>query len=91
MAAPLDSSYPAARVVPSLKNPLSAKKLLLSKWTAVTPADRQKHFIVTRVIEPDPPSVRLEWIEIEAVHSGCASLLQWRDLTDGSRWRRGWV
>ena len=33
---------------------LNPKKLLLSKWTAVTPHDKEKHFIVTGVIEPEP-------------------------------------
>lgn len=73
------------------KNPLSPKKLLLSKWTAVAPVDREKHFVVTRVVEPVPPEARIEWVEIEAVHSGRASTLHWRDLTDGTRWRQGWV
>ena len=29
------------------------KKLLLTKWTAVQPVARQKHFVVTKVIEPE--------------------------------------
>ena len=33
---------------------LNPKKLLLSKWTTVTPHDKEKHFIVTGVIEPEP-------------------------------------
>lgn len=73
------------------KNPLSPKKLLLTKWTAVTPRNREKHFVVTRVIEPDPPSMRVEQIELEAVHSKQVYLLHWRDLTDASLWRQGWV
>lgn len=72
-------------------NPLSPKKLLLSKWTAVTPVARQKHFIVTRVIEPDPPEGRTEWVEIEAVHSGQARRIGWRELRDSAVWRQGWV
>ena len=31
-------------------NPLNPKKLLLTKWTAVNPLDKQKHFLVSRVI-----------------------------------------
>jgi hypothetical protein len=34
-------------------NPLHPKKLLLTKWTALQPVARQKHFIVTKVIEPE--------------------------------------
>ena len=91
MIAAHDHSAHSPHIIPTRKNPLSPKKVLLSKWTAVSPADKEKHFVVTRVIEPDPPAVRVEWVEIEAVHSGRSSVLRWRDLTDGSRWRQGWV
>ena len=73
------------------KNPLSPKKLLLTKWTAVKPRHREKHFVVMRVIEPEPPSVRIEQVELQAVHSGKLYLLHWRELTDASQWRQGWV
>ena len=73
------------------KNPLSPKKLLLTKWTAVTPRNREKHFVVLRVIEPEPPSIRVEQVELEAVHSRQVYLLQWRELTEASLWRQGWV
>jgi tryptophan-rich hypothetical protein len=81
---------PAARVARP-KNPLSPKKLLLTKWTAVAPRHKEKHFVVTRVIEPEPPEVRIDQIEMEAVHSKRAFLLHWRELTDASQWRQGWV
>jgi tryptophan-rich hypothetical protein len=73
------------------KNSLSPKKLLLTKWTAVAPRHREKHFVVLRVIEPERPSVRVEQVEMEAVHSGQVYLLHWRELTDASQWRQGWV
>ena len=73
------------------RNPLSPKKLLLTKWTAVTPRHKERHFIVTRVVPPEPPAVRIELVELEAVHSGRSVLLHWRALTDGAVWRRGWV
>ncbi len=73
------------------KNPLSPKKLLLTKWTAVKPRNRENHFVVTRVIEPELPSMRVEQIELEAVHSKQVYLLHWRDLTDASLWRQGWT
>jgi tryptophan-rich hypothetical protein len=73
------------------KNRLSPKKLLLTKWTAVTPRNREKHFVVLRVIEPEPPSMRVEQVELEAVHSRQVYLLHWRELTDASLWRQGWV
>jgi len=73
------------------KNPLSPKKLLMTKWTAVKPRNREKHFVVTRVIEPEPPSMRVEQVELEAVHSKQVYLLHWRELTDASLWSQGWV
>lgn len=73
------------------KNPLSPKKLWMTKWTAVKPRHREKHFVVTRVIEPEPPSTRIEQVELEAVHSKQVHLMHWRELTDASLWRQGWV
>ena len=73
------------------KNRLSPKKLLLTKWTAATPLNREKHFVVVRVIEPEPPAVRIDQVELEAVHSKRVLLLHWRELTDARLWRQGWV
>jgi tryptophan-rich hypothetical protein len=69
---------------------LNPRKLLLSKWTAVTPHDKEKHFIVTTVIEPEPPATRIESIELEAVYSRRLFSLSWRDLTDRQQWLQGW-
>ena len=91
MTALIDHSGRSTHIFVARKNPLNSKKLLLSKWTAVSPVDKEKHFVVTRVVEPDPPAVRIEWVEIEAVHSGRSSMLRWHDLTDGDRWRQGWL
>ena len=70
---------------------LNPKKLLLSKWTAVTPMNKEKHFVVTKVIEQDPPEVRVEFVEIEAVHSQRSTVIPWRSLTDVAKWRQGWL
>jgi len=89
-----DSEPGAAATAPNAgarKNPLSPKKLLLTKWTAVKPRHREKHFVVTRVIEPEPPSLRVEHVELEAVHSKRVYVLHWRELTDASLWRQGWA
>jgi tryptophan-rich hypothetical protein len=69
---------------------LTPRKLLLSKWTAVAPQNKEKHFIVTRLIEPEPPSVPPEFVEIEAVRSRRSAILPWRDLTDTGKWKQGW-
>jgi len=69
---------------------LNPKKLRLSKWTSATPHDKEKHFIVTGVIQPQPPATRIERIELEAVYSGRVFSLSWRALTDREQWLQGW-
>ena len=71
-------------------NPLSPKKLLLSKWTAVAPIAKQKHFLVSKVILPEPPSEKIEFVEIEAVLTQKISLIAWRDLMNSELWIQGW-
>jgi tryptophan-rich hypothetical protein len=69
-------------------NRIHPKKLLHSKWTAVQPRNREKHFLVTEVLcdaEEVPQSCTLE-----AVLSRRAFDVPWRELKDASRWRMGW-
>lgn len=73
------------------KAPLNPKQLPLSKWTAVRPVDKEKHFIVVKLIETDPPGAPVVDIELQAVHSGRVQLLPWRALADQAVWKRGWV
>jgi tryptophan-rich hypothetical protein len=72
-------------------NPLNPKKLHLTKWTAVTPVAKQKHFLVSRVIQPALPEDPIELVEIEAVLSKAKQIIAWRDLQNDSAWRQGWV
>ena len=72
-------------------NPLNPKKLLLTKWTAVTPIAKQKHFLVSRVIQPELPTDRIQLVEIEAVFSKTVQVIAWRELHDDVVWRQGWV
>jgi tryptophan-rich hypothetical protein len=71
-------------------NPLNPKKLLLTKWTAVKPIAKQKHFLVSRIIEPEQPSDPIELVEIEAVFSKTTRIINWRELKDASVWQQGW-
>ena len=72
-------------------NPLDPKKLLLTKWTAVKPIAKQKHFLVSWVIQPEQPTDPIEDVEIEAVFSKGTQLIAWRELQDDGVWRQGWV
>ena len=72
-------------------NPLNPKKLLLSKWTAVKPLAKQKHFLVSRVIQPALETDSVEFVEIESVFSKATQIIQWRALQNDEVWRQGWV
>ena len=69
---------------------LNPRKLLLTKWTAVDPRRKEKHFIVTKVIQPEAPETAIQLIELEAVYSRRSWILPWRELTDCARWLQGW-
>jgi tryptophan-rich hypothetical protein len=72
-------------------NPLNPKKLLLTKWTAVTPIAKQKHFLVSRVIQPALETDPVEWVEIESLFSKATQVIKWRALGNEEVWRQGWV
>ncbi len=72
-------------------NRLNPKKLLLTKWTAVKPVAKQKHFLVSRVIQPEQLTDPIVSVEIEAVFSKATQVIAWRELQDDSVWLQGWV
>ncbi|MEI7975196.1 MAG: TIGR02450 family Trp-rich protein [Betaproteobacteria bacterium] len=72
-------------------NPLNPKKLRLTKWTAVKPIDKQKHFLVSRVIQPEVENDAVEFVEIESVFSKATQIIKWRELQNDEVWRQGWV
>ena len=84
-AAPAKISYAC------LMNPVQANKLLLSKWTAVFPQNKEKHFVVTKLIAPASPGAPADEVDLEAVHSGRVQRIAWRALRDDAHWRQGWV
>ena len=73
------------------QNLLNPKKLLLSKWTAVKPSHKRKHFLVSKVILPDLPDAAIEFIELEAVFDKSIQVIPWRDLKETEAWLQGWV
>lgn len=70
-----------------LMNQINPKKLLNSKWTAVNPKNKEKHFTVTTV-EFDEELVTS--CSIEAVMSKREAIIQWQELKDTSQWLQGW-
>jgi tryptophan-rich hypothetical protein len=69
---------------------LNPKKLLLSKWTAVHPIAKQKHFLVSKIILPESPEGAIEFVEIEAVYTKKIQQISWRDLLNSEKWLQGW-
>ncbi len=69
-------------------NQINPNKLLLSKWTAVKPQKKEKHFWVTRVIKDEQLFVVA--CILEAVFSGREYELDWRVLKDADSWLMGW-
>jgi tryptophan-rich hypothetical protein len=70
-------------------NRINPNKLLLSKWTAAHPQNREKHFLVTELIRNDEGEV-LE-VELQAVLTKRSEQLKWQALCDKDHWQFGWL
>lgn len=69
-------------------NRINPKKLLLSKWTAALPLNREKHFLVTELFCDEDGTVLT--IELQAVLTQRRQQLPWQTLQDADTWRMGW-
>ncbi len=70
-------------------NRLNPRKLLLSKWTAVVPVKKRKHFLVTELILDDQGEEVLGCI-LEAVIDKKIYKTQWQALKNTDHWLQGW-
>ena len=69
-------------------NRINPQKLLLSKWTAAHPQNREKHFRVTELFRDEEGTV-LE-IELQAVLTQRSERLEWQRLRISTEWLQGW-
>ena len=70
-------------------NQINPKKLLNSKWSAVAPKNKEKHFIVTKMTySEDDGSVTGCWLE--AVFTQRVETIDWQILKDSDNWLLGW-
>ncbi|MFJ3467069.1 TIGR02450 family Trp-rich protein [Pseudomonas sp. NPDC090201] len=69
-------------------NRLNPRKLLLSKWTAAHPRNREKHFLVTELFCDEEGTV-LE-VELQAVLTKRSERMAWQVLQDDQSWLMGW-
>nr|WP_218170399.1 TIGR02450 family Trp-rich protein [Pseudomonas gingeri] len=80
-------SRPPAAGTPGV-NRINPRKLLLSKWTAARPQNREKHFLVTELFCDEIGTV-LE-LELQAVLTRRNQRVAWQTLQDAANWRMGW-
>ena len=69
-------------------NEINPKKLLNSKWTAVKPIMKEKHFLVTE-LEFDEEGDVVHCL-IEAVISNRSAPILWKELKNSDNWLQGW-
>ena len=69
-------------------NKINPAKLPNSKWTSVTPLNREKHFMITDVEYDEDGSV-ISCI-LEAVLSKNEYPINWIELKDTTKWKFGW-
>ena len=69
-------------------NRINPGKLLMTKWSAVEPKRKERHFIVTRLIRNEQGT--LIACELEAVINNNVHRVDWRDLKDSAVWITGW-
>ncbi len=75
-----------------MPNPIS-KKLLLSKWKASKPKPKEKHFLVSKIHNPDletANTVPKDFVELEAIMSKRKYLVSIEDLKNQDQWVIGW-
>jgi len=63
-------------------------KLLLSKWTAVHPVNKEKHFLVTGLVKDEQEMVIA--CVLEAVINHREYQIDWKQLKDNDIWLCGW-
>lgn len=69
-------------------NKINPKKLLRSKWTAVKPINKEKHFLITEVEFDEQGEVI--FCLLEAIISHRSTEINWPDLKDTEQWLHGW-
>ncbi len=67
---------------------INPKKLLHSKWTAVSPVNKEKHFMVTELKFDEEGNV-IHCL-LEAVLTNREMSIDWQELKNTANWRQGW-
>ena len=67
---------------------INPKKLLNSKWTAVKPVNKEKHFLISELKLDEEGDVI--HCAIEAVISHRSESIDWQQLKNPNNWIQGW-
>ena len=70
---------------------MGQKHLLNSKWTAVAPTDRDKHFLVSRGPKQGQGAGAPPFVELQAILSKRRFHVLRHELNDKARWKPGWT
>jgi len=69
---------------------VNRKKLLNSKWTALNPKNKEKHFTVTQVkLNEEDPQV-IDFIILTAVFTNKSYQMNYKELGNELNWKKGW-
>jgi len=71
-----------------MPNQISPKKLLHSKWTKTIVQNKERHFVVSKVVYDEENNV-VQCL-IKAVISKSEYEINWRDLRCQEHWQFGW-
>ncbi|MGB0621292.1 MAG: TIGR02450 family Trp-rich protein [Myxococcota bacterium] len=74
----------------SQKPPLGSRPRIGSKWTALAPVDREKHFLVVGQRRTASGIARERELELQAVTSKRTRWIAPEALEDETQWARGW-
>jgi hypothetical protein len=70
---------------------MNPNKLMLTKWSAVKHVVKQKHLLVSRVIQTEQPTDPIELVEIKVFIYTTTQVIAGHELQDDSVWRQGRV
>lgn len=69
-------------------NKVNVKKLRDTKWTAIQPQNKEKHFLVSDVeFDEEGNVIRCQ---LEAIMTKRIFDINWQDLRDSQVWQQGW-
>ncbi|WP_181161513.1 TIGR02450 family Trp-rich protein [Maribrevibacterium harenarium] len=71
-----------------MANQINPNKLYLSKWTSTSPQQKEKHFLVTKLLRNEQEQV--ESVVIEALMTKKEYTIPWQHLKVSDHWLPGW-